>query len=66
MRESAPLAESVLAPVRAVGFWAAIGLPFLYVPLLLTGIETRYETMASLSLVVLNVAALVVGHTYRR
>jgi len=34
--------------------------------LLLTGIETRYETMASLSLMVLNVAALVVGHAYRR
>jgi len=56
--------ESVLAPVRTVSFWAAITMPFLYLPLLFTGIGTPFEVAAFLALVALNVAALVAGHSH--
>jgi len=56
--------ESVLSPVRTVSFWMAVSMPFLYLPLLVVGLETPVEVVAFLSLVVLNVAALVVGHSH--
>jgi len=56
--------ESVLSPVRMVSFWTAVAMPFLYLPLLVVGLETPVEVVAFLSLVVLNVAALVVGHSH--
>jgi len=42
-------------------FWSAIGLPFLSVPLLLSGLGSAGETMAFLALLVANVLALVAG-----
>ncbi|WP_394295379.1 hypothetical protein [Natronobacterium gregoryi] len=64
-----PLERAVpsLAPsIRKAGFWAGIGLPFLHVPLLLTGLSAALETLSFLGLVVLNLVALYVGHSYRR
>ncbi|SDQ87562.1 hypothetical protein [Natronobacterium texcoconense] len=56
-----------LAPsIRKVGFWAGIGLPFLHVPVLLTGLSTSIETLVFLGLLALNLGALYVGHSYRR
>lgn len=52
--------------VRATGFWLAVVLPFLYLPLLLRGFGGRGELLAFAGLVVLNAVALVVGHEYRR
>ncbi|ELZ96766.1 hypothetical protein C440_03293 [Haloferax mucosum ATCC BAA-1512] len=65
----------VTAPVRFVGFWAAVALPFLYLPLLVGGLSETVTLSANLSgneltvfvaLVTLNVVALVIGHDYAR
>lgn len=52
-------------PLTGVAFWAAIVLPFLHLPLLVTGLETMRMTIAFLVLLSLNVVALVIGHGYR-
>jgi hypothetical protein len=54
--------ESVVKPVRFLGFWSAVALPFLHIPLLLTGLDGTPEVLAFLALFALNVVALVVGH----
>jgi hypothetical protein len=59
---SRSVTRSVLRPVRFLGFWSAVALPFLHIPLLLTGLNGAPETFAFLALFVLNVLALVVGH----
>lgn len=58
--------QTVAWLVRAIAFWLAIALPFLYLPLLVGGFEARAEMFAFAGLVVLNLVALVVGHEYRR
>jgi hypothetical protein len=50
--------------VQAVGFWTAVALPFLHVPLLLSGLETTTETSLFVALIAVNLLALVVGHGY--
>lgn len=56
---------TLLKPLEAVGFWAAIALPFLYVPLLATGVSERSSQLAALLLIGLHVAALVVGRHHK-
>jgi len=51
---------------RAAGFWLAVGLPFLYVPLLLSGLEATRHAFLVLGLVLLNLVALVAGRSYGR
>lgn len=51
-------------PLRTVGFWAAVALPALHVPLLLTGLDTGGEAVAFAALVALNGLALRLGHGY--
>jgi hypothetical protein len=58
-------ARLVAAPLRFVGFWAAVALPFLYVPLLLGGLQGP-ETLAFGLLLAANALALVVGHGHRQ
>ncbi|MFC4359952.1 hypothetical protein ACFO0N_18550 [Halobium salinum] len=58
-------AEMAVAPLRFVGFWAAIAFPFLYVPLLMGGLEGN-EATVFLALLVVNALALLVGHGYNR
>jgi len=53
-------------PLEVVGFWSAVALPFLYMPLLLTGISSQAELLTFLGLLVLNLAALLAGHDHRR
>ena len=62
--DTSPLAV-LTKPLEAVGFWSAIALPFLYVPLLATGITDTSSQLAALVLIGLHVAALVVGHKHR-
>ncbi|SEO83306.1 hypothetical protein SAMN04487948_105381 [Halogranum amylolyticum] len=57
--------QMALGPIRFVGFWAAIALPFLYVPLLFDGIDGS-RAIVFLGLLVANVVALRVGHDYRQ
>ena len=55
-------ANPLTTPLEIAGFWLAIALPFLYVPLLMSGI-----TLATFfGLVVVNLVALVAGHTHNR
>ena len=51
----------LLASLQRLGFWLAIVLPFLAVPLLATGLSTRSEQVALGVLLVCNVLALVLG-----
>lgn len=60
------LREVVAEPVTRIAFWSAIVLPFLYIPLLATGLDSRSMVLTFLLLVVLNAAALLVGHRYDR
>lgn len=57
---------SVAKPIRVTSFWLAIVLPFFYVPLLVTGLSSGTETGIFLGLLVLNLGALYVGHSYQR
>lgn len=58
--------EAVLFPVRVLAFWTAIALPFLYVPLLFSGLENAATTVTFLALLACNATALLVGHPHRR
>lgn len=61
-----PSSSWLSRPLTGFAFWAAIALPFLHLPLLVTGLETSRMTAAFLVLLGLNVVALVVGHSHRR
>jgi len=54
--------ETVVAPLRATSFYAAVALPLAYVPLLLAGLETVPQVTTFTALLALNLIALVVGH----
>ncbi len=58
------VSRTLFAPVRGVAFWTAIVLPFLYVPLLATGLQSSAVRTAFAVLVLANVIALFVGHSY--
>ncbi|WP_227353898.1 hypothetical protein [Haladaptatus salinisoli] len=62
--ENESTAFSLSAPVRLVGFWMAIALPFLYLPLLTAGLETTGQRQTFVLLLALNVIALAVGHRH--
>jgi len=62
--QSRHVSESLRKPVRLMGFWSAVALPFLHIPLLLTGLDGTAEVGAFLALFALNVVALVLGHGY--
>jgi hypothetical protein len=55
---------ALLEPVEAVAFWAAIALPFLYLPLFVTGPDTTAAWSATLGLVVVHVLALYLGRSH--
>jgi len=55
----------VVAPLRFLSFWAAVALPFLYLPLLVGGLDGQQITVF-VALLLVNAVALVVGHEYRR
>lgn len=56
--------ELLVAPARFIGFWVAVSLPFLYVPLLTGGLNAN-ELYVFLGLLLLNLVAFVVGHEHR-
>ena len=53
----------LLKPLEILGFWAGIALPFLYLPLLVTG-TTQTELFASVALIAVHAVALYVGHAH--
>lgn len=60
------IAEALIRPIEAVAFWAAIVLPFLYIPLLFYGLETAGELTVFFALLGLNIVAIVLGNRYNR
>lgn len=56
---------SLLEGVRAFSFWSAIVLPFLYIPLLVVGLDTVTRSVVFLGLLSLNIVALLSSHSYR-
>ena len=58
--------QSLAGPLRRLAFWTAVALPFLYVPLLLSGLESSADRTAFAVLVGANVVALLVGHSHGR
>lgn len=48
----------------AIGFWIGALLPFVYLPVAATGIDSLAQLFVFLCLLALNVVALVVGHDY--
>ena len=69
LRRSVPRASDYLsvrtatAPLRAVGFYAAIGLPFAYLPMVADGLSAGNAPVVA-ALLAANVLALLVGHGY--
>lgn len=55
-------ARTLLAPVRMGSFWLAVALPFVHLPLLLSGLGSAEGAGAFLVLLALNALSLVVGH----
>ncbi|MEZ3144691.1 hypothetical protein [Halobaculum sp. MBLA0143] len=56
-------ARKATAPVRAVGFYAAIALPFVYLPMVAGGLSAGNASTVG-ALLAVNVLALLVGHGY--
>lgn len=52
--------------ITSVAFWTAIILPFLHVPLLLSGLQRSSVQLAFVTLVALNVVAVLLGQPHRR
>ena len=57
--------ETILKPVRATSFYAALALPLAYVPLLVSGLETVSGTTTFALLLGLHVLALAAGHGHQ-
>jgi len=53
----------VVAPLRFLAFWVAVALPFLYLPLLVGGLDGQ-QTTVFVGLLLINAVALVLGHEY--
>jgi len=58
--------RAVLAPIEAAFFWAAIVLPFLHLPLLVSGLDSQSAVLAFVGLLGLNVVSVVIGHRHGR
>ncbi|WP_135667686.1 hypothetical protein [Halorhabdus rudnickae] len=56
----------LLEPIRGVAFWTAIALPFVQLPLIVSGLGEPTTAIAFLALLAVNVFALYVGHAYHR
>lgn len=65
--QSSRFAVSTLSrPVEAIAFWSAIALPFLYLPLLVSGLGSAAQFTAFLALLAIHAVAIVGGHWYNR
>lgn len=58
--------ELVRAPAETFAFWAAVLLPFCYIPLLYVGLGGVNERVAFAVLLACNVVALLLGHDHHR
>lgn len=63
LRDAIPM-EAIRAPASRVAFYSAIALPAVYLPLLVTGIETTDGLTLFLGLLGLHLVTLVAGRSY--
>ncbi|GAA0646775.1 hypothetical protein [Salarchaeum japonicum] len=61
---SRTLPLGVPKPLEAVGFWSAVALPFLYVPLFVAGLPSADAQVAFAALVLAHAVTLFLGHGY--
>lgn len=61
----ARVARGFLRPVQFLAFWIGTLLPFTYVPVLASG-TFSVRPLGFAALVVVNLAAMVLGHSYKR
>lgn len=61
-----PSKQIVQKPLTVLGFWSAIALPALYLPLLFTGINSLEGLGLFLGLFGLHVVSLILGQSHRR
>lgn len=56
----------LMVPFEMLGFWSAIVLPALYLPLLIVGIDSTSELFVFLALFAAHAVALFLGRSYGR
>lgn len=61
--DAATVQSTIAAPFRFVGFWAAVVLPFAYLPLLFTDLQGATLT-AFVALMLVHIVSIVVGREY--
>ncbi|WP_458205871.1 hypothetical protein [Haladaptatus sp. NG-SE-30] len=57
--------RKLVSPVQFIGFWMAIALPFVYLPVLYRGDLSTNAGIFS-ALLLLNLVAVIAGHGYNR
>lgn len=62
---TSPVERAVATPLAAVAFWSAIALPALYLPLVISGLNSVGDLAVFFGLFGLHLAALLGGRTYR-
>lgn len=50
--------------ITAIGFWVGALLPFVYLPVFVTGIDSATRLLLFVGFIAVNVVALIVGHDY--
>ena len=50
--------------ITAIGFWIGALLPFVYLPVFVTGIDSATRLLLFVGFIAINVVALIVGHDY--
>lgn len=56
--------ETLQRPVETASFWAAVGLPLVYVPMLIATPVSSGDARLVAALVTLHAVALLLGHSY--
>lgn len=59
-----PSIQQIAAPLAMLSFWAAIGIPALYIPLFVLGIDSMGDLVVFLGLFGLHLLALIGGRSY--
>lgn len=57
-------AVPVFELIEGIAFWSAIVLPFIYLPLLATGLSSATKQLIFAGLVVLNAVMILLGHRH--
>ncbi|MCF2241729.1 hypothetical protein KI372_10280, partial [Halobacterium salinarum] len=57
-----PASATLLKPLEVAGFWLAVALPFIYLPLIIMGPQSVPVQTALAALIGVHAATLLVGH----